>query len=81
MMHIERIILYLKPIHFVKNSEANIFSVQTLSDVKRPGVAVELQKLVGEWPLDVIKHQKKENRKVFSFPISYFLLLFLLISS
>lgn len=39
---------------------------QTLSDVKRPGVAVELQKLVGEWPLDVIKHQKKENRKAFA---------------
>lgn len=72
MMYIEMIVLYLKPIHFVKNSKLNIFSVQTLSDVKRPGVAVELQKLVGEWPLDVLKHKKKENRKVFLVPISFY---------
>ncbi|KAL6971341.1 hypothetical protein U1Q18_031019 [Sarracenia purpurea var. burkii] len=36
---------------------------QTLSDKKRPGIMVELQKLVTEWPLEVIKHQKEEDRK------------------
>ncbi|XAR57124.1 hypothetical protein NMG60_11025155 [Bertholletia excelsa] len=36
---------------------------QTLSDTKRPTIVVELQKLVSEWPLEVIKHQKEENRK------------------
>lgn len=39
-----------------------------MSDAKRPSIAVELQKLVSEWPLDVIKHQNDDNRKVFSFP-------------
>lgn len=39
---------------------------QTLSDVKRPGIVVELQKLVSEWPLDVIKHQKEENKEAFA---------------
>ncbi|KAK2992034.1 LOW QUALITY PROTEIN: hypothetical protein RJ640_014895 [Escallonia rubra] len=37
---------------------------QTLSDAKRPGIMVELQKLVSEWPLEVLKHQKEDNRKV-----------------
>ncbi|CAK9145526.1 unnamed protein product [Ilex paraguariensis] len=36
---------------------------QTLSDAKRQGIIVELQKLVSEWPLEVIKHQKDEDRK------------------
>ncbi|KAL2506701.1 hypothetical protein Adt_22322 [Abeliophyllum distichum] len=36
---------------------------QTLSDPKRPGIMVELQKLVSEWPLEVVKHQKEESRK------------------
>ncbi|KAI3459299.1 hypothetical protein Pfo_015962 [Paulownia fortunei] len=39
---------------------------QTLSDARRPSIVVELQKLASEWPLDVIKHQKEENRKAFA---------------
>ncbi|EEF45488.1 uncharacterized protein LOC8262394 [Ricinus communis] len=39
---------------------------QTLSDTKKPGIVVELQKLVSEWPLDVVKHQPEENRKAVS---------------
>ncbi|KAL7178082.1 hypothetical protein ACSBR2_031270 [Camellia fascicularis] len=35
---------------------------QTLSDAKKPGIMVELQKVVSEWPLEVIKHQKEEDR-------------------
>ncbi|CAK7333071.1 unnamed protein product [Dovyalis caffra] len=37
---------------------------QTLADTKKSGIVVELQNLVSEWPLDVVKHQKEENRKV-----------------
>lgn len=36
---------------------------QTLSESKRPGIKVELQKLVSEWPLEVIKRQEEEDRK------------------
>ncbi|KAK9289039.1 hypothetical protein L1049_017510 [Liquidambar formosana] len=36
---------------------------QELSDAKRPDIMVELQKLVSKWPLEVIKHQKEEDRK------------------
>ncbi|KAK7348206.1 hypothetical protein VNO80_22756 [Phaseolus coccineus] len=36
---------------------------QTLSDTKKSGIKGELQKLVSEWPLEVIKHQKDEDRK------------------
>ncbi|KAG5011162.1 hypothetical protein JHK85_020244 [Glycine max] len=36
---------------------------QTLSDTKKSGIKGELQKLVSEWPLEVIKHQKEEDRK------------------
>ncbi|KAJ6725427.1 ADENYLYL CYCLASE [Salix purpurea] len=36
---------------------------QTLPDTKKSGMVVELQKLVNEWPLSVVKHQKEENRK------------------
>ncbi|TKY54116.1 hypothetical protein E2542_SST18522 [Spatholobus suberectus] len=36
---------------------------QTLSDAKKSGIKGELQKLVSEWPLEVIKHQKEEDRK------------------
>ncbi|CAI9762682.1 unnamed protein product [Fraxinus pennsylvanica] len=35
----------------------------TLSDAKRPVIMVELQKLVSEWPLEILKHQKEESRK------------------
>ncbi|CAL5415787.1 unnamed protein product [Camellia sinensis] len=35
----------------------------TLSDAKKPGIMVELQKLVSEWPSEVIKRQKEEDRK------------------
>ncbi|KAI4345465.1 hypothetical protein L6164_012589 [Bauhinia variegata] len=36
---------------------------QTLSDVKKSGIKDELQKLVSEWPLEVIKYQKEEEKK------------------
>lgn len=36
---------------------------QTLSDAKKPGIMAELQKLVSDWPLEVIKRQKEEDRK------------------
>ncbi|GER56338.1 adenylyl cyclase [Striga asiatica] len=38
---------------------------QTSPDARKSSVVVELQKLVSEWPLDVIKHQK-ENKQVFA---------------
>jgi hypothetical protein len=38
---------------------------QTLSDAKRPAIIGELQKLVSEWPMEVIKHIKAENKKDF----------------
>ncbi|KAL1536272.1 hypothetical protein AAHA92_28948 [Salvia divinorum] len=39
---------------------------QTVSDFKKPSITVELQKLVSEWALDVIKHQTDDNRKAFA---------------
>ncbi|KAK7264590.1 hypothetical protein RJT34_32199 [Clitoria ternatea] len=36
---------------------------QTLPDAKKSGIKDELQKLVSEWPSEVIKHQKEEDRK------------------
>ncbi|XP_030923743.1 uncharacterized protein LOC115950659 [Quercus lobata] len=36
---------------------------QTLSDAKKSGIMAELQKLVNEWPLEVIKRQKEADRK------------------
>ncbi|KAJ8766293.1 hypothetical protein K2173_022352 [Erythroxylum novogranatense] len=36
---------------------------QALPDNKKSDILVQLQRLVGEWPLDVIKHQKEDNRK------------------
>ncbi|KAJ0092965.1 hypothetical protein Patl1_25588 [Pistacia atlantica] len=36
---------------------------QTLSDAKKSVIVVELQKLISDWPLDVIKHQKEEDKK------------------
>ncbi|KAL5852479.1 hypothetical protein ACOSQ3_007597 [Xanthoceras sorbifolium] len=35
---------------------------QTLSDAKKPGIMVELQKLV-DWPFDVLKRQKQEDKE------------------
>lgn len=37
---------------------------QTLPDQKKPSFTDELQKLVNEWPLEVVKRQKKDDRKV-----------------
>lgn len=37
---------------------------QTLSDAKKSGIKDQLQKLVSDWPSEVIKHQKEEDRKV-----------------
>ncbi|KAL3641966.1 hypothetical protein CASFOL_012781 [Castilleja foliolosa] len=50
------------------DSAAAIIQVldQTLSDARRSSIAAELQKLVSEWPLDVIKHQKEENKQAFA---------------
>ncbi|KAH0992880.1 hypothetical protein GBA52_004363 [Prunus armeniaca] len=36
---------------------------QTLPDAKKSSIVVELQKLGSEWPLEVIRHQKEEDRK------------------
>ncbi|OWM67822.1 hypothetical protein CDL15_Pgr010760 [Punica granatum] len=36
---------------------------ESLPDTKQGSIVVELQKLVSEWPLEVIKHQKPEDRK------------------
>lgn len=36
---------------------------QTLPDAKKLGITIELQKLVNEWPLNVIKHKKDEDKK------------------
>ncbi|KAL5541799.1 hypothetical protein UlMin_009509 [Ulmus minor] len=36
---------------------------QDLPEAKRSSIAVELQKLVSEWPVEVIKRQKEENKK------------------
>jgi hypothetical protein len=38
--------------------------MQHLPDQKKPFVKDELQKLVVEWPTEVIKRQKKDDRKV-----------------
>ncbi|KZV50678.1 hypothetical protein F511_29282 [Dorcoceras hygrometricum] len=38
---------------------------QSTSDTKRTEFVVELQKLVSEWPLEVIKHKKEENKEAF----------------
>ncbi|XVF28402.1 hypothetical protein REPUB_Repub15cG0026400 [Reevesia pubescens] len=35
----------------------------TLSGAKKPGIRVEVEKLVNEWPWEVIKNQKEEDRK------------------
>ncbi|KAL3634575.1 hypothetical protein CASFOL_021629 [Castilleja foliolosa] len=49
------------------DSAASVIQVlhQTLSDARRSSISAELQKLVSEWPLDVIKHQK-ENKQAFA---------------
>ncbi|MCL7044632.1 hypothetical protein MKW94_014794 [Papaver nudicaule] len=36
---------------------------QTLPEKDRSKVTIELQKLVSKWPVEVIKHQKEEDRK------------------
>jgi hypothetical protein len=36
-----------------------------LSDAKKSGMKDELQKLVSEWPFEVLKHKEKEERKVY----------------
>ncbi|KAB1214048.1 hypothetical protein CJ030_MR5G017311 [Morella rubra] len=36
---------------------------QSLSDARKSGIMVELQKLVNEWPVEVINHQKEADRK------------------
>ncbi|XP_039050381.1 uncharacterized protein LOC120191510 [Hibiscus syriacus] len=36
---------------------------ETLSDAKKPSITVEVEKLINEWPLEVLKHQKEEDRK------------------
>ena len=45
----------------------NFYSIecQSLSDAKKPGITVEVEKLVNEWPSEVIKHTKEEDRKVY----------------
>ncbi|XP_059434569.1 uncharacterized protein LOC132167575 [Corylus avellana] len=36
---------------------------QSLPDAKKSGIMAETQKLVNEWPLEVIKHQEKKDKK------------------
>ncbi|GMI72107.1 hypothetical protein like AT4G15640 [Hibiscus trionum] len=36
---------------------------ETLSDAKKLGITVEVEKLVNKWPSEVLKHQKEEDRK------------------
>ncbi|OVA04353.1 hypothetical protein BVC80_1395g63 [Macleaya cordata] len=36
---------------------------QNLPDMMRSGIKIQLQKLVSEWPLEIIKRQKEEDRK------------------
>jgi hypothetical protein len=36
-----------------------------LSDAKKSGMKDELQKLVSEWPFEVLKHKEEEERKVY----------------
>lgn len=36
---------------------------QTLPEAKRPDIMAQLEKLVSEWPLEVIKRQKDEDKK------------------
>lgn len=36
---------------------------QSLPDTKRSGIMVELQKLISEWPFEVIKRKKEDERK------------------
>ncbi|KAL6526523.1 hypothetical protein OROGR_015613 [Orobanche gracilis] len=38
---------------------------QTLSDSRRSSILVELEKLANDWPLDVMKHQKEDNKQAF----------------
>lgn len=50
---------------FAESIEVSL--LQNLPDAKKSSIAVELQKLVSEWPLEVIKRQKEEDRKVYRF--------------
>lgn len=50
---------------FAESIEVSL--LQNLPDAKKSSIAVELQKLVSEWPLEVIKRQKEEDRKVYNF--------------
>ncbi|KAK9933696.1 hypothetical protein M0R45_020876 [Rubus argutus] len=47
-----------------------VFLLQNLPDAKKSSIAVELQKLVSEWPLEVIKRQKEEDRKALAVSLS-----------
>lgn len=38
---------------------------EKLPDEKKKGIATEIQKLVSEWPLEVIHHQRDEDKKKF----------------
>ncbi|KAK4275803.1 hypothetical protein QN277_018825 [Acacia crassicarpa] len=47
------------------NDAAAIIQVlnESLPDAKKSGMKDELQKLVSDWPMEVIEHQKEEDRK------------------
>lgn len=45
-------------------SYITVYTGQSLPDSKRPSIVAELQKLATEWPLEVVKRQKEESRKV-----------------
>ncbi|XP_004296798.1 PREDICTED: uncharacterized protein LOC101296087 [Fragaria vesca subsp. vesca] len=48
--------------HKPEEAAAVIQKLLNQTDAKEPKIAVELQKLVSEWPLEVIKRQKEEDR-------------------
>lgn len=73
MKHVPYLLLYF--LFVLLNSLVLMW--QTLSDAKKPGIMAELQKLVSDWPLEVIKRQKEEDRKVLLLIIENFEVLFL----
>lgn len=45
--------------------------MQTYPDEKKSSVSTELKKLVNEWPVDVIKRQTEEDKKVKKFSLLF----------
>lgn len=41
-----------------------VYASQAYPDEKKSALEAEFKKLVNEWPVDVVKHQKEEDKKV-----------------